>query len=178
MMNRLGVWVVIAAAAIAAPSAAADKTVAAEDRAFVDGAASVGMMEVELGKIAATHAANAEVKKFGQHMVDDHTKANAELKRLAASKSITLPTSMAAEHRKEVDHLSKLKGADFDHAYMQAMVKGHGEVVEKFRKQAEAAHDADVKAFAARMLPTLESHLEMAKTTSEDTAKATSGARR
>src|SRR5687768_18424506 len=51
-----------------------------KDTEFAVKAADGGMLEVELGKLAQTNAASPEVKKFAQMMVDEHTKANDELK--------------------------------------------------------------------------------------------------
>jgi putative membrane protein len=60
-----------------------------KDTDFAIEAADGGMLEVELGKVAQQKASSAEVKKFAQMMVDDHTKANDELKALAAQKNIS-----------------------------------------------------------------------------------------
>lgn len=129
---------------------------------FLGDAAEAGMAEVEMGKLAAQKAANAEIKKFGQMMTTDHTKANTELKVLAAKKNIALPGDIGSL-RSTVDGLSKLSGADFDKEYVDEMVDGHETDVAAFEKQASSAKDPDVKAFAAKTLPTLKRHLEMIK---------------
>lgn len=176
MMNRATIWIAATiVAGISVPAAADKPAAAAADREFVTEAASAGLAEVELGKLAGTHAASRRVKEFAQRMVQDHAKTNSELKRVATSKSIALPAKISEQHRQEVNRLSKLRGHAFDQAYMDGMVKDHEEAVEKFRKQAESAEDPDVKAFAAKTLPALESHLQMAKDVSADVAKATSG---
>jgi putative membrane protein len=130
---------------------------------FLKEAAQGGMTEVELGKLVASKAQNAEVKAFAQRMVTDHTKANDELKAVAAKKNVTLPTAVNAEQKEMMDELSKLSGADLDKKYVEMMVDDHEEDVEKFQKQADSGNDADVKAFAAKTLPTLKSHLEQIK---------------
>ena len=89
------------------------------------------MAEVQLGKLASERAANAEVKAFGQMMVKDHTAAGNELKQIASGLNAQLPTQLDQKHRDLVDRLSKLQGAAFDDAYMDAMVQGHQEVVAK-----------------------------------------------
>jgi putative membrane protein len=63
------------------------------DVKFVNMAARDGEAEVILGKLAAEKASSEDVKKFGQQMVDDHTKANEELKSIATSKNIDLEKS-------------------------------------------------------------------------------------
>ncbi|HQU86668.1 MAG TPA: DUF4142 domain-containing protein [Pyrinomonadaceae bacterium] len=126
-------------------------------------AAQGGMAEVELGKLAASKATNAEVKKFAQMMVTDHTKANTELKDLAAKNNIVLPTEVNSSQKSLMDDLNKATGADFDKTYVDAMVDDHEEDVEMFEDKAKNSTDPNVKAFAAKTLPTLKKHLETIK---------------
>ena len=151
----------------------ADSKSSTGDSAWVMKVAKGGMAEVELGKLAAEKAASDEVKKFGQRMVDDHSKANDDLKTLAQNKKITLPADMDPKEKALRDRLSKLSGAAFDRAYMQAMLADHRQDVAEFRKEANSGKDPDVKAFAAKTLPTLEEHLKIAQQTT--TAVGTSG---
>jgi putative membrane protein len=137
----------------------------AADETFVAKAARGGMAEVELGKMAADKATSDAVKKFGQRMADDHGKANDELKSLAKSKNITLPSDIGPEHKAVHDRLMKLSGAAFDQAYMKAMVNDHVKDVNEFKMEYKAGKDPDVKAWAGKTLPTLEEHLKMARDT-------------
>jgi putative membrane protein len=137
--------------------------VLAADDAFVAKAAQGGMAEVELGKLASEKASADAVKQFGQRMVTDHGKANDELKTLAANKKMTLPSDIGAENKALRDRLMKLSGATFDQAYMKAMVADHVKDVNEFRMESKSGKDADVKAWAAKTLPTLEEHLKMAR---------------
>jgi putative membrane protein len=134
-----------------------------DDSEFMVEAANGGMMEVELGQLAATKAQNARVKAFGSMMVQDHTKANEELKTLAGSKSVTLPSSMGEDHQKHVSDLREKSGADFDKAYMSMMVDDHEKDVNKFENASNNAKDAAVKSFAAKTLPVLRTHLDSAR---------------
>ncbi|MBV9210203.1 MAG: DUF4142 domain-containing protein [Acidobacteria bacterium] len=131
------------------------------DRKFVMEAAMGGMMEVELGRLAAEKGMSDEVKQFGQRMVDDHSKANADLMQVASSKGITLPTELDAKHKAMRDKMAGMSGAAFDKAYKQEMLKDHRKDVAEFEKESMKAMDADVKAFATRTLPTLREHLSM-----------------
>jgi putative membrane protein len=143
------------------------------DQHFVMEAATAGMAEVELGKLATVSATNDAVKTFGQRMVDDRTKANEELKTLAQSKNIPLPTAIDGKHKATHDRLAKLSGAQFEQAYMQAMVADHRQAVALFQKESQAGKDTDVKAWAAKTLPTLRDHLKQAQ--DADKAVGTSG---
>jgi putative membrane protein len=147
----------------AAPHTGGHASFAAADRAFVLEAAHGGMAEVELGRLAADKASNADVKQFGQRMVDDHGKANDELKALASQKNVTLPTELDAKHKATVARLSKLSGEAFDRAYMTDMVADHNKDVATFTRQSKMAKDADLKAWAAKTLPTLQEHQKMAR---------------
>ena len=133
----------------------------ASDTKFMKEAAMGGMEEVELGQLAAQKASSPEVKNFGQHMVDDHSKANDQLKQLAAQKGVTLPTSMSASQKQDMNRLSKLSGAAFDSAYVSMMVKDHKKDVAEFQKESKSGKDSDVKGWASTTLPTLESHQQM-----------------
>ena len=130
---------------------------------FMTEAAQGGMMEVELGKLAASKAQNPEVKAFGQRMVVDHGKAGEDLKALAAKKNIKLPTELSGGMKAEVDRLSKLSGAEFDKEYVKLMVEDHNKDSEAFQDQADDAEDADVKAFAAKYAPVIKSHYDSIK---------------
>ena len=81
-----------------------------------------------------------------------------------------------AEHHHVIEELSKLKGEEFDRAYMKEMVDDHEHDVEKFRQEAKEAKDPEVKSFAAKTLPTLEAHLRMAKDVANEVRATTSGA--
>lgn len=133
------------------------------DHDFVMDAAMGGMLEVELGRIAAQKGSSDAVKQFGQRMVDDHSKANTELMTLAQSKGVTLPTTLDDKHREQVTKFSSMSAADFDRAYSKLMLSDHKKDVSEFEKQSTKGTDADLKAFAGRTLPTLQEHLQMAK---------------
>ncbi len=134
-----------------------------DDRKFVKDAALGGMAEVELGKLAAQKASSDAVKQFGQKMVDDHTKANDQLKQVASKESISVPDSLDSKHQSRIDKLSKLSGPAFDKAYIKDQVKDHQQDVSEFKSEADNGSDANIKQFASSTLPTLEEHLNMAK---------------
>lgn len=150
------------------PAAAKNGTsnaVASADRAFAQKAAIGGMVEVELGKLAQQKAASDEVKQFGARMVQDHSKANDELKQIASTKGLQLPQSLDAKHQKDVDRLQKMSGASFDRAYMSDMLDDHKQDIAEFKKEASSGRDNDIKGFASKTLPTLQEHLQMAQAT-------------
>jgi len=133
------------------------------DKAFVRDAAEGGMTEVELGKLAQDKATSDAVKQFGQKMVDDHTKANDELKKVAGAESITIPEKLDSKHQARVDKLAKLSGDEFDRAYVKDQLKDHEQDVHEFSEEAQSGSDAAVKNFASQTLPTIQQHLAMVK---------------
>jgi putative membrane protein len=152
--------------AAAAPSAA--------DTKFIKEAAAGGMAEVALGQLAVEKASSADVKKFGQRMVDDHSKANDELKQLASQKNVTLPQDLNAKDKAAKAKLEKLSGEQFDRAYMKDTVKDHTKDVSDFKRESMSAQDPDVKKFAAQTLPTLEDHLKQATSIAPSTTAQSS----
>jgi putative membrane protein len=133
------------------------------DEKFVREAAEGGMAEVKLGQLAEEKGQSEEVKKFGQRMVQDHTKANDELKQIGSQEGINLPTDVSRTDAEKYDRLAKLSGPEFDRMYAQEMVKDHEKDVTEFKKASTAAQKPSLKQFAQRTLPTLESHLQEAK---------------
>lgn len=144
-----------------------DSTNIKSDAEWAVKAADGGMLEVQLGKLAAANASSSKVKEFAKMMVDDHTKANEELMAAAKAKNISLPAAISEKCQKKYDELSAKKGAEFDKAYIDFMVDDHGEDVDHFKKEAENGNDADLKKWAAEKLPVLQHHLDMAKSTKE-----------
>jgi len=156
-------------------ASAADKAAMNPDNDFVQKAAAGGTVEVELGQIASQKASNADVKSFADVMVKDHTKANDELKGIAQQKSITLPSEPMAKEQKVKDELQSLSGDKFDKRYANQMVSDHKNTVSLFEKEAKDGKDSDLKAFAAKTLPTLKAHLTMAKSLNDKRKSAKAG---
>lgn len=131
-----------------------------DDGDFAVKAANGGMLEMEVARLAREKAQSSDVKEFAAMIMTDHQKANDELKALAARKNITLPARLGEDEQKHVDELAKLSGAEFDKKYVDLMVEDHEDDVKLFKEAADDSDDADLKAFAAKQLPTLQKHLE------------------
>jgi putative membrane protein len=141
----------------------ADDTKADGDGKFLKEAADGGLLEVKLGELAVQQAQNPEVRRFGQRMVTDHTKANKQLMSLAEKSNIALSKTLSSKHQAVFNKFRDLKGADFDRAYMADMVKDHQDDVAEFTKCSKDAQSQQVREFAAQTLPTLEEHLRLAR---------------
>jgi putative membrane protein len=138
-----------------------------DDADYMVAAAEVDMEEIELGKLAQQKSANADIKALGKMMVEQHEKASADTKALAGKKNITLPTALTEDGQKAFKDLNDKSGHDFDQKYADMMVDGHEKMIKKMEKASEKATDADIRMWAANMLPTLRTHLEHAKMTKE-----------
>jgi putative membrane protein len=132
-----------------------------KDYKFASEAAQGGMQEVQLGELAKQKAGSQGVRDFGERMVNDHQKANDELKQIVQRKGALLPTTISHHENSTLEHLQKLSGADFDKAYVSDMLRDHKKDVKEFEKASQDLSDPDLKAFAAKTLPTLQEHLSM-----------------
>jgi putative membrane protein len=132
-----------------------------EDKTFVKEAATGGMAEVELSKIAQK-SENADVKRFADRMIQDHTKANEQLTSIATGLGVEVPKTLDSEHERLRQKLQTLHGKAFDDQYMRDMVEDHNKAVKLFQQEERSGHNTELKQFAQRTLPTLEEHQKMA----------------
>ena len=128
-------------------------SVGAKDKTFMKKAARGGMMEVAMGRLAEQKAQSEDVKSFGKRMVTDHSKANDELKKIAAQKNVKLPAK------------EPTVSWSSDKAYMDMMVKDHEKDLAEFQEEAKSGSDADVKKFADDTAKVVQEHLDLAKQT-------------
>jgi len=127
-------------------------------------AASSDMFELLSSKEAQQKATNPEVKRFAEQMITDHTKTSEELKSITTSKNILLPAAPVPMHQAMITALSTEKATDFDEEYMEAQVLAHRQAVSLFTRASKNEADPQLQAFAAKHLPHLQMHLDMAKT--------------
>ena len=131
-----------------------------KDADFLVDAAEINLEEIQLGHLAQNKSTRADVKELGKMMETEHTKALADLTKLAAKKSITIPTSITNDGQKDVDNLNGKTGNDFDKKFCEKMVDGHKDAISKFEKASTDCNDADIKAWASATLPVLRMHLD------------------
>jgi putative membrane protein len=153
------------------PVPSGQTNLSSSDKQFMTETARGGLAEVQLGKLASQRGTSSAVKEFAQRMVQDHTQVNAQLKQLAESKGVTLPTSIGSENQKVKQQLSKLSGTRFNRAYVNHMIQDHEKDISSFQRQAQEGQDPDVKAFAEQTLPTLQEHLQMAQSIAKPTTR-------
>jgi putative membrane protein len=137
------------------------------DQQFVDFAAQTDMMEANLGQLAATQASAEGVKDYAQMLVADHTNDYTQLSTMASKANFEIPKGLDAAHDKMIAPFKKLKGVAFDRHYIEEMIAGHTKAIQVYTKEASDAQSADLKAYASQALPTLQKHLDAAKTLSQ-----------
>ncbi|MEC5159186.1 MULTISPECIES: DUF4142 domain-containing protein [unclassified Janthinobacterium] len=146
------------AAAARTPAAAAP--IGKGDQALLIQMAQANRAEIDAAKLAQGKTQNQEVKNFAQKMIDDHTAALQEVQQLAQAKGVGLPAEADGKHKKMEQKMSALSGDAFDRRYMaQAGVADHQKTHALLRRVQTRAKDADVKALAAKLQPTVEEHL-------------------
>lgn len=134
------------------------------DQKFMMMAAKGGMAEIEMARLALQKSNNDAVKQYAQKMIDDHTMAGDELKQLASTKGVTLPMQPDAKQMAMMAKMQKLSGMEFDKMYVKEIgVKAHQDMEKLFMKQSMNGKDMDAKAWAAKILPTVRMHLQMAR---------------
>lgn len=155
----LGCWVVLAHQETSQESRKATTS----DAEFAKKAAQGGLAEVKLGQLAEQNGSNNAVKEFGQRMVQDHTKANDQLKHVAAKEKISLPGDLDPKDQAVYDALAKLSGPAFDKAYARDLIRDHQQDIVDFNGEANSGRKSAIKDFAEQTLPTLQDHLKQAR---------------
>jgi putative membrane protein len=130
---------------------------------------TANQVDIDAGKLAAATTTNAEVKKFAQLMVTDHTAVNKQAVDLATKLKVTpqdndTSKSLKAGGEKNVAQLKTLKGAAFDKAYVDHEVTYHQSVLDALDKTLiPNASNAELKALLVKVRPAFVTHLEHAK---------------
>lgn len=130
------------------------------DTEFLTKAAVAGRFEVESSELAVLQATTPEIRDFAQLMVTDHGAALQDLEDLAKQKGATVPKELDSEHAARLSTLRDLHGLEFDRQYRDMQVTAHKDAIALFERAASESKDADVKALAERLLPTLRTHQE------------------
>jgi putative membrane protein len=157
-------WAAVAALVVVpAVLAADDKQKPLDAGTFVAKAASASMFEIKSSQLAQEKAQRAGVKQLAEHLIRDHTKANEELKAIARQKNYTLPAQMDPQCQECYERVANARGEAFDATFVQEQVKAHREAIKLFEQASKTLDDPELKAWAAKTLPTLKQHLRQAE---------------
>lgn len=128
---------------------------------FVSDAIKGDNSEIALGKMAASKAGAARVRRFGKTLVADHTMARDQASKVAADLHVTVPTDKMSAATDEENKLQSMNGKDFDKEFVRYMVEDHEKDISQFKDEAKKSGPAGN--LAKEQLPTLRKHLRMAK---------------
>jgi len=144
------------------PAMAGNSNLAHHDRAFIEKAVKCGLKEVAVSQAVTGRLSNPQLRDFASNMVTDHTAANSELMRLAASKGVALPSEKEDKMTAKLTEKWSDKSGNVDKKYLSEMIEDHEDAVKLYEKASKSA-DMDIASFAQKTLPTLQHHLSMAK---------------
>ena len=129
---------------------------------FIKEAIEGNLAEVQMGELAQKKGQSDGVRSFGKMLVDDHSAANEKAKSVASQIGAAAPTEPNKKQKAMYDKMSKMSDNAFDREFAKDMVADHKKDIAEFEKQASSGQDTDIKAFAAKTLPTLREHLKLA----------------
>jgi putative membrane protein len=142
------------------------------EASFVTEAAGGNLAEIKLGELAAQKGTDPKVKDFGNQMVNDHTKANNDLKPIANAGGVQWPDSPPQDAQATYEKLSKLSGDQFDRQFMAVMVKDHQKVAHLYEQTLGKTTDKQLKTYIRNTLPTVRNHLQHAESIEKTPAKS------
>jgi putative membrane protein len=146
-----------------APGMSTAQTTNNTDVLFMETATISNLTEIQTSQLALQKSSNTAVRAYAQRMISEHTKAQAELNTLAASKGIKLTDKPGAPQRLQYNKLSTLSGAAFDAMYKMVQVGGHQMTLDLIKTYRSFGRDAQALAYAAKIQPAVEMHLMDAK---------------
>jgi len=141
------------------------------DSEFLVDATEINLEEISIGQLAQQKSTNPEIKKFGKMLVDDHTKLSGEVKTVAESRNISLPTSITEDGQEQYNKLNEKSGLDFDKKFVDMMIDGHEKAIDKFTKASKNSNDEEIKTWASNNIASLTAHLQHAKMLKQDLDK-------
>ncbi|MGI4718834.1 MAG: DUF4142 domain-containing protein [Janthinobacterium lividum] len=162
--------------AAATGKAAAPAKLDRADRQALEDLAESNLGEIAAARIALEKSQNAQVRTYAQRMIDEHTKAQAEVRALAQAKGVELPDEPAARHKAKSAMLQALSGDIFDRTYIkQSGRRDHRVTHEKLKSNLDKLKDPEVTALVTKMRPIVEQHLLMADEMIAKTARGAAG---
>jgi len=141
---------------------------AAMDRMFIRTASEGGLAEVQFGQLAAQKGNTDAVKKFGQRMVDDHTKLNNDMDAIAENMGARTAKKLGRKEQAEYDKLNGLSGAAFDNEYITMMVMDHRQDLQAFQHEFEVVSDPALKTAIEHTVRVIYRHLQMIEQIAKD----------
>src|ERR1700693_2911105 len=130
---------------------------------------TANQVDIDPSKLAQSTSANAEVKKFAERMITDHTGVNKSAVDLVTKLKVTpednaTSQSLKSGGDKNLANLKPLKGTAFDKAYVDHEVVYHEQVIDAIDKTLiPNAKNEELKGLLVKVRPAFVAHLEHAK---------------
>jgi putative membrane protein len=132
------------------------------DRNFMLNASVSNTAEIDAANLALSISTNAVVRDYAQHMINEHTTAQNDLKTLGTSVDFMINDTLSPVHQANRLHLSKFTGNQFDSAYMHSQINDHEVTMLNFRNEQANGQHRDVRNYADTYMPHLREHTERA----------------
>jgi putative membrane protein len=121
------------------------------------------LLESRLGQIAQQKAVNPSVRQFAQRMISDHSRMQGEWISMASQNGMSVNPQLDNSDKAKVDQLNRLSGPEFDRTYMNFMIQGHQDALNRLQSEGQYAQSAPVRARVANDLPIVRQHLLLAQ---------------
>ncbi len=145
----------------AAKQVLAQQPLGTDDLLFLQRAGRGGLLEVKIGQLAVENAASQAVKNLGQKMIDDHNRANQELRMIAQRKGVQMPDEDTSPLVNVP--MAKVKGSTFDSLFRKGVIEDHEKDIAIFEQEITSGTDTDLKNWASKTMITIKQHLADAK---------------
>ncbi|HEY9847706.1 MAG TPA: DUF4142 domain-containing protein [Candidatus Caenarcaniphilales bacterium] len=149
-----------------------ESRISALDRQFLLDALEGGQAALRLSELAVQRGTSNEVKEFARAEIQEQQQVGPQLRRLAEQRGVTPPTDLGPRYEAVIATLSNLSGAEFDRAYIkEGGVRGHAEIEAIYQRQVDLGQDQELKDFASKSLPLIQTHLRTARSLASNNAK-------
>lgn len=131
------------------------------DQSFLRKTLEDNQAQVQMGQLAEQKSSSTDVKQFGEKMAQVHEQLSAQMKPLAQKLGVSEPKEPSKKERQEIEQMQSLSGADFDTAFIKAMMKEQQSDLKDFKNEAQSAQDPNVQHLAKMDEPVLSQHLQL-----------------
>jgi putative membrane protein len=166
-MNRLMILSPLVLAGVLSTANAENKSTTVKpvlDRDFLVKTTTTVHADMQYSDLVEKRSNNDKVKEFARKLLKAHKQMGDDLAKLAQDQKLAIVAGTEKETRDEIDRLSKLKGDEFDRAYLKRIVDDHERAVQMYEGQVKSGKNERMSTFAKDTLPMLQRHLKEART--------------
>ena len=143
-------------------------SIAGHDLNFIQRFSNDGQATEQAALYVASKTGNTELRDYAARMGQELGKANAQLRKIAARRSIETPADPVGVLREKLDQLRQLSGLQMDQAFLRDFGTGASkDSIALLEEQASQSGDKELRAFVAKQLPQVRQHYKRAKALQE-----------